>query len=61
MIVGDVFGEKSNGSPGVLWRAELLSRGRSSDMSLLADYFIPQMFQLYGKTASNEKFTILEK
>jgi len=48
----------SNNPTGILWQAKLFSRGSSSEFSVLADYFIPQMFQRYGQTVSNDTFEI---
>jgi hypothetical protein len=58
IIVERDYEANSNNPTGILWQAELLSRGSSSDISVLADYFIPQMFQRYGKTITNDTFDL---
>jgi len=55
-IVSKTPETRSKDVPSILWQAELYSQGSSSDMSVLADIFIPQMFQRYGKTVTNEQF-----
>jgi|CXWL01.1.fsa_nt_gi hypothetical protein len=40
-----------------LWQGELYSAGTSRNISLLAPYFIDVLFESYGTTVSNKKFS----
>ncbi len=40
-----------------LWQGELYSAGTSRNISLLASYFIDVLFESYGTTVSNKKFS----
>jgi hypothetical protein len=42
--------------PIFLWQAELYSTGSSSNISLLAESFIPELFKWYGKNTTNKIF-----
>jgi hypothetical protein len=43
--------------PVFIWQAELYSSGSSSNISLLAEGFIPELFKWYGKDVKNKRFT----
>ena len=42
--------------PVFIWQAELYSSGSSSNISLLAETFVPELFKWYGNNVTNKRF-----
>ena len=42
--------------PVFIWQAELYSSGSSSNITWLAESFVPELFKQYGKNVTNERF-----
>ena len=42
--------------PAFIWQAEVYSSGSSSNISLLSESFVPELFKWYGKNVTNERF-----
>lgn len=52
----DIAKSKTLSNPEILWQGEIYSNGSTSNISLLAPYFIDVLFENYGITITNQKF-----
>ncbi|MBI5316847.1 MAG: hypothetical protein HZB34_12840 [Nitrospirae bacterium] len=55
-VMGNVK-SKVSGKIEIIWLGEVYSSGSSADMTLLAPNFIDILFENYGKTVTNQKFS----
>ena len=42
--------------PVIIWQAEIFSEGSDSNLSVLADSFVPEIFKSFGRNVTNERF-----
>lgn len=58
VIIFDINSSLEKGEDVVAWQSEIYSTGSSQNVSWLADRFVPKLFEKFGESATNERFTI---
>lgn len=59
VILLDKKASEAAQKPVIIWQAEIFSQGSGSNLSVLADFFVPEIFKAFGLNVTNEKFRLV--
>lgn len=55
VILLDKKASEAAQKPVIIWQAEIFSKGSGSNLSVLADSFVPEIFKAFGRNVTNEE------